>query len=236
MFDANYAVRFQMMKYLWVLGCVLLTACGSTTPSAPFIAATPPVTQAIKEPTLEPGQQWTFRRMDLWRHEEIERFHQQLVAQSAGKWQVIWTITESKDIKRRYSVTPESMSAQTQGFGSKDMVGRYDPLRFPLTVGQTWTFDYSVKPKAYPVKISQTAKVVGWEKVRTPAGTFDALKVEHQGRYSTTDGNYNWSGQIHEVFWYAPAARRIVKHDYTDTKGDGTIWDQWSDELIEIYL
>jgi hypothetical protein len=35
---------------------------------------------------------------------------------------------------------------------------------------------------------------------------------------------------------YAAAARRVVMRECRDTKGDGSLWDQWRDELVEMRL
>jgi len=59
------------------------------------------------------------------------------------------------------------------------------PLSFPLTVGKTWTVDF-VDPRRHGLQISihnrTTFKVVGWEQVVVPAGSFRALKVEGRAK------------------------------------------------------
>jgi hypothetical protein len=76
--------------------------------------------------------------------------------------------------------------------------------------------------------------VEGWEDVRVPAGSFRVLKVVHTGRYSATDGGNHWSGAIHETYWYAPEAKRVVRMEYRDTTGSGSTWDHWRDELVSM--
>lgn len=55
------------------------------------------------------------------------------------------------------------------------------PLNFPMRVGESWTADYD-NPNRYGrqtfAHFHSTYKVVGWEDVTTPAGTFHALKIE----------------------------------------------------------
>lgn len=57
------------------------------------------------------------------------------------------------------------------------------PLSFPLTVGSTWSSDYDLPPAGNQknTHFHGTYKVVGWEDVTVPAGTFHALKVEEHG-------------------------------------------------------
>lgn len=58
------------------------------------------------------------------------------------------------------------------------------PLSFPLRVGESWTADW-VDPTRHgnqlKVHVHTTYKVVGWEDVTVPAGTFHALKIENNG-------------------------------------------------------
>lgn len=191
---------------------------------------------ATAPPVLNPGQQWTYRRTDLWRKEESERFRQELVFEEAGRWLVRWTILNSDDATRRGSITGEYLNPENHGFADLRMKGQHEPLRFPLTPGKSWSFDYSMQNNVKLTRISQTATVKGWESVSVPAGSFQALRVEHSGSYNASDGDYQWSGRIRETYWYAPAVRRIVKREYQDTRGDGTTWDQWRDELMEMRL
>jgi len=45
-------------------------------------------------------------------------------------------------------------------------------LRWPLTIGDEWTNDYGSGPG-----IRREVRVVGWEKVRVPAGTFQVIHI-----------------------------------------------------------
>jgi hypothetical protein len=187
---------------------------------------------SIQAPTLVAGQQWTYRRINLWNNEETERFSQTLNLQSSGQWNVFWTIHSSKD-EARIGTTEEKMENSTHGFADARMSGRYAPLQFPLSLGKSWTSNYTFQSNPNTlVDVSQTARVSGWETVTVPAGTFKALKVVHTGWYNATENSSRWTGRISETFWYAPAARRIVAQEYRDTTGSGSTWDQRRDELV----
>jgi hypothetical protein len=66
--------------------------------------------------------------------------------------------------------------------GEETVTGR--PYSFPLSVGKSWTADY-INPNRRGRQVSahfhDTWKVVGWEDVTTPAGTFHCLRVEGHG-------------------------------------------------------
>jgi hypothetical protein len=58
------------------------------------------------------------------------------------------------------------------------------PFNFPLHVGQSWTIDYTDPTRRgnqLSAHVHRTYKVVGWEDVTVPAGTFHAVKVEADG-------------------------------------------------------
>ncbi len=230
--------RTTMSKHFFLSLTFLSLATGCAAPPTRNAPSKPKLTTAQAAnlaalPTLRAGQILTYRRIDQWRNQEIERFSQQLVFEQQGQWTVRWTIESSEDSTRQGSVTDEQMEAATQAFADTKLRGRYEPLHFPLAVGRSWSFEYDYAGKN-PVSVKQTARVVGYETVSTPAGRFDALRIEHEGRYEATDGRYRWQGRISETYWYAPSVGRSVRHDYRDTTGKGVTWDQWRDELVHV--
>jgi hypothetical protein len=87
-------------------------------------------------------------------------------------------------------------------------------LSFPLEVGKRWRYDseWLFKPKGSRGTISNEVAVVGHERVTVPAGTFDAFKLVSKaslGGNSPTGTFY--AGDIVATYWYAPAARAVVK-------------------------
>ena len=53
--------------------------------------------------------------------------------------------------------------------------------------------------------------MLGYEKVRVPAGEFDAFKLEAQGTWESPQAPF--PGAADEIYWYAPAVRAIVKKE-----------------------
>ncbi len=80
-------------------------------------------------------------------------------------------------------------------------------LKFPLSVGQSWTSRIAEqRAKQSSKKGVQTTwadleyKVVGWEKVRTPGGEIDAFKIEVAG----------WRhGAL--TYYYSPSAKSVIR-------------------------
>ena len=113
-----------------------------------------------------------------------------------------------------------------QGSVYEDETNVFDPVliryKFPLAMGETWNqrlIDLE-KPPAPFAPIQRYVTVGGYEKITTPAGTFDAIGMriflqmddETFWRYPT-EGNY--------VVWYAPAVGASVRETKTS---------QWRDK------
>lgn len=86
----------------------------------------------------------------------------------------------------------------------------YMPLwKFPLKPGKTWRESYRIATSFIfnsNTDAEYEAKVVGWEVVKVPAGSFEALRIDWRIRASgvaavNQDGSY----------WYAPEVKALVK-------------------------
>ncbi|MFL9883662.1 hypothetical protein PQR66_11535 [Paraburkholderia agricolaris] len=97
--------------------------------------------------------------------------------------------------------------------------GRFTPsteaLRFPLFVGKSWTAEYTFASGAWTSRCERSAKVTAIERVSTPAGTFDAFRVESATTWAGMSIGAG-SGRSRSVDWYAPAVGRVVKEQYED--------------------
>jgi hypothetical protein len=105
-------------------------------------------------------------------------------------------------------------------------------LRFPLEVGKRWAFSNSytfrVKNDARGRLDAQTT-VVGVEEVEVHAGTFDAFKLVSKGRLSgKSPVGSVYDAETTTTYWYAPAARAIVKsvhhNPYLGTSTVELVW------------
>ena len=103
-------------------------------------------------------------------------------------------------------------------------------LNFPIEVGKKWSFKYNFANKINQGKgrSQLDAEVVAYEKVTVPAGSFDAFRIETKGFWNNeaTRGN----GRSKSIYWYAPAARSVVRTEYEDG------FNNWVRELTELNL
>jgi hypothetical protein len=104
-------------------------------------------------------------------------------------------------------------------------VVRFSPPRiisaWPLGPGKEWTVDTRAQAADWNCELRNRYKVIGWEKVTVPAGTFDAIKVTwtadiRQG--SWRDGT-TFSGTETGTYWHLPKARAVARIDYENTLG-----------------
>jgi hypothetical protein len=111
---------------------------------------------------------------------------------------------------------------------------RYD---FPLAPGKVWNqwdWNYNEFTKERG-QINRYVNVGGWEKVTTPAGTFDALKMQVVMRLDD-ETFWRWPTTCNYAVWYAPAVKAVVREErnaqYVEKSSDssggaGTIRTQY---------
>ncbi len=95
-------------------------------------------------------------------------------------------------------------------------------VKYPLKVGLSWTFTH--KPNTTSnVRETGEAKVVSYESITVPAGTFDCFRVDAQSTASVRaySARRQWSR------WYCPAIKWVAKEQmetniYDPGKGGGT--------------
>ena len=106
---------------------------------------------------------------------------------------------------------------------------RYNPpypaLPFPLVAGKSWqTYVNATDPATGRVNhVRIDGKVLGWERVKVPAGEFDTLKIQRYV-YAGNAEFFRMEERIREWDWYAPKVGLIVQHagssEYIDTSKD----------------
>lgn len=97
---------------------------------------------------------------------------------------------------------------------------RTPPTRFseyPLALGKKWSLKFVQNSKTgnrFSTRFQYDAEVVGQEKVKVPAGEFDAFKIVYKGYWNNDTTNRNGAAKL--TVWYAPAARSAAKIEYED--------------------
>ena len=179
---------------------------------------------------MKPGDRWVYRRIDD-EHKRVGGKVQYTVVFANEK--VIQVVV---DRPRKGNDVDETYTAEWNAIATVDgsnINPHMGMLKFPLKVGSSYpaVYENTVPRKgAFRVKHERTAKVVGWEAVRVPAGRFRALKIEIDGSFQRIDRSA--SGSARTVIWYVPEVKRWVKWTYSDKGFRGPI-SAWTQELIE---
>jgi hypothetical protein len=108
-------------------------------------------------------------------------------------------------------------------------------LSFPLEVGNQWKarnnfVDHTNNEVHGSENIS--VKVVRYEKVRVGAGEFGAFKLNFKSDFNVSNGAI---GINDSTYWYAPAARAVVKFNQ-QISWQGGSWPELTCELVEFQL
>lgn len=152
------------------------------------------------------------------------------------------TVTAVESELIRFShVRPGREPAELEGLFTPDMRQvqsgtsgtRFDPpaplIKIPMAVGDTWknAAEMVTRDNAKS-KTDFEYKVVGTEKVKTPAGEFETFKIESGGWVT----GVSWTGSVRvaQVQWYAPSIGRVVRSEFRDFRGGRP----WSDTLTEL--
>ena len=149
--------------------------------------------------------------------------------------------TEIRTRIRTKGRTGNAVATYSREWNPVDVVSaKYDPnlkqFSFPLQAGKTWdgTADKMLFSNGKHGKFFLNGKVVAFEKVTVPAGTFDAYKIELTLDASGTDEDAN-IGKTVETHWYVPSVRRDVKTENTFSR-DGRVRSKDIQELLEYSL
>ncbi len=227
-----------MSKANWIVvaGILLATSARGQTVPAPSVAANDTWTY---ESTTEIGGNFRQTR------EEITVDH-------AGQGSIAVTDrTVGSNAAARQTLTNADWSRVHSVNGKQTVVNQ--PLQFPLRVGKSWTIEYSEdnpNREHSNEHFRSPYKVIGWEDVTVPAGTFHAMKVEAEGEWTATiapsvtagavahvdrfgatsvtqsnrTGPSSASGRTYKAFWYVPEVKRWVKsvEEYYSSNGQRT--------------
>jgi hypothetical protein len=109
------------------------------------------------------------------------------------------------------------------------LVGKSDQrtdLKFPLSMGQKWNYQYETRPAGLPrnQRRSVEVNVAGMEQVTTPAGSFKAYKLIRSESWSATGrGGGTGGGSSTTTYFYTPETRSIVKSSLASDNNPGTV-------------
>jgi len=188
----------------------------------------------VDKPQLAVGDRWTFKSVDLQKNEEIQSYEYRVTSISGDDVEMTRTVLASATATDIGKSSVQKVTAATWTFvNARILEGKYVAFAFPLDAGKTWEYEYKYpNAEGPPATWSTKAKVEGWEEVRVPAGTFKAIKVVHEGRWSRVAGGYSISGTAIETFWYVPEIKWFAKREFLNRRAGGIVYDNIRNELV----
>ena len=179
-------------------------------------------------PAYRVGDRWTYRAQDGFL--TLERWEETHAISAIGTDGISARITQkgsSRDVARAelWSAPGLVKIGAVFDYETRRFVTPLERYRFPLAAGATWSQfvdNYNEATKATG-QINRYVRVRGWEKVTTPAGTFDALAM-HVVMHLDDEEFWRYATQCNYTVWYAPAVRGVVREEkraqYLEKGGD----------------
>jgi hypothetical protein len=173
----------------------------------------------------------SFKEGDTWQF-NISRKAQ--IASSTDQNDGVYELSVAQGAVKLYDVNggqKNELSIQPDGATQAllRLVGKSNQrpdLKFPLSVGQKWTYQYETRPAGLPrdQRRSVEVNVAGMEQVTTPAGSFKAYKLIKSESWSTTGrGGGTGGGSSTTTYFYSPETRSIVKLSIVSENNPGTV-------------
>jgi hypothetical protein len=194
--------------------------------------------QVVERPVIKAEDSWTYTNT-IEQGTHWRQTHDESSVIRASETQILLSNKESgSKLPPKEVLSGPDWSRFRSINGHEQVVNR--PFVFPLSPGKTWELEYT---EDHPNRahdretFHSTYKVVGWEEVKVPAGTFSALKVEAEGHWTAdlapavsasehtradnqgtttvmrTDKTapQTATGRLYKAFWYVPEVKRHVK-------------------------
>jgi hypothetical protein len=164
--------------------------------------ASPGIAQKADRPLVRTGDRWQF----------VEYYG--IASTEPNRAWVVTSVTPSR-IEGTENGEPLLLTSELNVLDSpRNKNSNPKALSFPLEVGKQWRFASEWEFKVTGSKGSSIAdvEVVSYEKVSVPAGDFEAFKLMLKGNIRGISAkNSVIEAEVTATYWYAPAARAIVK-------------------------
>ena len=201
-----FVIRLALLAIVaLVAGCALTDQRGDI--NAPVANA----------PTPRVGERWTYRGREGFRMPVVwEETHEVMAAGPNGITIKVAVKGPTLDVERQEVLAAPGLvrvgalfDVETRRFATP-----LERFRFPLAVGETWNqwVDNYNEATRKSGKINRYVQVLGWDKVRTPAGVFDAIRLRVQMRLDDEEF-WRYPTTCYYTIWYAPSVGAPVREE-----------------------
>lgn len=169
------------------------------------VVASPAIAQKADRPIVRAGDRWQF----------VE-YYGTASTEPNRDW-VVTSVTPSR-IEGTENGEPLVLNSELNVLESpRSKNSNLQALSFPLEIGKQWQYAGEWVFKVTGSKGSSIieVEVVDYERVNVPAGDFEAFKLMSKGSIRGVSAkNSLIEAEVTSTYWYAPAARAIVKSIY----------------------
>jgi hypothetical protein len=182
------------------------------------------------------GDTWVYRVRSIWKNVEESTFAHRVTAVSEREVRETMSEVASGDnASESKSFGPDPHFVEWRGKGYYHV--EFNPFLHvfgALQPDTAWkSLTAPVDDPFYGNWYSQ-GRVIGWDSVSVPAGTFKALRVElNSSRPAKAGAAIPEPQRVQYLIWYASDAKRTIKHVRTVWAANGTRLDEHTYELVK---
>ncbi|MGH8635459.1 MAG: hypothetical protein ACRET7_15175 [Burkholderiales bacterium] len=166
-------------------------------------------------PTLAIGDSWTYRVRDGFTGFDRGTQHHRVVEVTGDRIGMTITLQNGVEESWAYDRGGNWLKHPAHGLQSFDYSPPYRAFDFPIAPGKTWRTRLTATDPAdgrrFAVWIEGT--VLGWERLKVPAGEFDAIRIKRVVFFNYQEYNVRGRSEIVEYEWYAPAVKQAVRRE-----------------------
>jgi len=169
---------------------------------------------AVPAPKIAEGDSWTYRVHDGFTR--LPREDQRFVVDRVGGGRIeVAGAVERGDGAQVYDLEWNWLRRAATDLQTFVYSPAYPAFAFPLAPGKSWHAKVTATDprdgRRFPVWID--GAVLGWERVKVPAGEFDALKIERVVSIGYWEYSARGESIIREYEWYSPSVKWAVKRE-----------------------
>jgi hypothetical protein len=198
---------------------------------------------AAETPKLVVGTRWVYRGQDGFRSPDVfQATHEITAVGPAGAEVTVTQSGSSGDFVRheRWAAPGVVLAGTLTGNETRRFSTPLERYRFPLHTGETWNqwIDSYNETTRKAERINHYVRVGRWEKVSTPAGVVDAIRLRVLMQLGDEEF-WRYQTMCNYVIWYAPAVGAAVREEkdceYLEKGGqDGTTPVRTQHAIVEL--
>ncbi|MDQ2962406.1 MAG: choice-of-anchor D domain-containing protein [Pseudomonadota bacterium] len=210
-----------------------IAAAPSSATPAPAPAPAPAAALATVFPRV--GDTWHYRVRSIWKNVEERTFVHQVTAVSEREVrETMGEVASGDNASESKSFGPDPRFVEWRGKGYYFV--EFNPFLQAfgaLQLDTAWkSLTVPVENPFYTNWYSQ-GRVIGWESISVPAGSFKALRVELNSSRAARASSTPEPQRVRYVIWYASDAKRTIKHVRTVYAANGSKLDEQTYELVK---